>query len=71
MDLHIFIKIITKRGILSKFNNKQKNQRQQKDEDNKPIVVYEQEKSLIKNMLTKPWNLYIFRHSALTEKAKF
>ena len=22
-------------------------------------------------MLTKPWNLYVFRHSALTEKSKF
>ena len=24
----------------------------------------------IRNMLTKPWNLYIFRHSALTEKSQ-
>ncbi|MGE5634760.1 MAG: hypothetical protein ACM3VV_05970 [Deltaproteobacteria bacterium] len=28
------------------------------------------DKSWIKNMLTKPWNLYIFRHSSLTEKSK-
>lgn len=49
---------------------KPKNQRQQKDEDNKSIVVSEQEKSFIKNMLTKPWNLYIFRHSSLTEKSQ-
>ena len=27
-------------------------------------------KSYIKNLLTKPWNLYIFRHSALTQKSK-
>jgi integrase len=29
------------------------------------------EKALIKNMLTKPWNLYVIRHSALTEKSQF
>ena len=28
------------------------------------------DKAFIKNVLTKPWNLYIFRHSALTEKSK-
>jgi integrase len=33
-------------------------------------TVPEGEKSLIRNMLTKPWNLYIFRHSALTEKSQ-
>jgi integrase len=32
-------------------------------------TVPEPDKSLIKNMLTKPWNLYVFRHSALTEKS--
>lgn len=31
--------------------------------------VPEADKSFIRNMLTKPWNLYIFRHSALTEKS--
>jgi len=30
--------------------------------------IPEPDKSLIRNMLTKPWNLYVFRHSALTEK---
>jgi integrase len=30
--------------------------------------VPDPDKSFIRNMLTKPWNLYIFRHSALTEK---
>ena len=30
----------------------------------------EADKAYIKNMLTKPWNLYIFRHSALTEKSQ-
>ena len=29
------------------------------------------DKDLIQHMLTKPWNLYIFRHSALTEKARY
>jgi integrase len=33
-------------------------------------TIPEPDKSLIKNMLTKPWNLYIFRHSALTEKSQ-
>ncbi|MGZ5471535.1 MAG: tyrosine-type recombinase/integrase, partial [Nitrososphaeraceae archaeon] len=28
------------------------------------------DKSYIKNMLTKPWNLYVLRHSALTQKSK-
>jgi hypothetical protein len=28
------------------------------------------DKSYIKTMLTKPWNLYVFRHSALTEKSQ-
>lgn len=32
--------------------------------------VPEADKSLIRNMLTKPWNLYVFRHSALTEKSQ-
>lgn len=28
------------------------------------------DKALMRNMLTKPWNLYVFRHSALTEKSQ-
>ncbi len=28
------------------------------------------DKDLIRNMLSKPWNLYVFRHSALTEKSQ-
>ena len=32
--------------------------------------IPEPDKSLIRNMLTKPWNLYVFRHSALTEKSQ-
>lgn len=36
--------------------------------DNSSIPV--PDKSWIKNMLTKPWNLYIFRHFSLTEKSK-
>ena len=28
------------------------------------------DKSHIKNLISKPWNLYIFRHSALTQKSK-
>ncbi len=33
-------------------------------------TVSEYDKSLIRNMLTKPWNLYVYRHSALTEKSQ-
>ena len=33
------------------------------------IAIPEYDKSLIRNMLTKPWNLYVYRHSALTEKS--
>lgn len=36
------------------------------DESNIPDA----DKAFIRNMLTKPWNLYIFRHSALTEKSQ-
>ena len=34
-------------------------------------TIPDYDKELIKNMLTKPWNLYVFRHSALTEKSQF
>lgn len=33
-------------------------------------TVIDVEKAFIRNMLTKPWNLYVFRHSALTEKSQ-
>jgi hypothetical protein len=32
-------------------------------------TISEVDKAFIRNMLTKPWSLYIFRHSALTEKS--
>jgi hypothetical protein len=32
--------------------------------------VAEADKAVIRNMLTKPWNLYVFRHSALIEKSQ-
>jgi integrase len=32
-------------------------------------TVPEYDKAVIRNMLTKPWNLYVFRHSSLTEKS--
>ena len=32
-------------------------------------TVPEADKSFIRNMLTKPWTLYVFKHSALTEKS--
>ncbi len=33
-------------------------------------TISEGDRAHIKNLLTKPWNLYIFRHTALTEKSK-
>ena len=33
-------------------------------------TISEVDKAYIKNMLTKPWNLYIFRHGSLTEKSQ-
>jgi integrase len=36
----------------------------------KDETVSLRDKSYIKTMLMKPWNLYIFRHSALTEKSQ-
>ena len=36
----------------------------------KDETIPENDKSYIKNMLTKPWNLYVLRHSALTQKSK-
>jgi hypothetical protein len=35
------------------------------------ISIPDADKALIRNMLTKPWNLHIYRHSALTEKSQF
>lgn len=36
----------------------------------KDKMVPEEDKEVIRSMLSKPWNLYIFRHSALTEKSQ-
>jgi integrase len=33
-------------------------------------LVPDRDKAYIKNLVTKPWNLYIFRHSALTQKSQ-
>ncbi len=54
-------------GLLKRYKNQYCNLFHKLLEDKK---VPEVEKSYIRNMLTKPWNLYIFRHSALTEKSK-
>jgi hypothetical protein len=32
--------------------------------------VPDRDKAHIRNLLTKPWNLYVFRHSALTQKSQ-
>ena len=34
-------------------------------------AVSESDKSIIRFMLTEPWNLYVFRHSSLTEKSTY
>jgi len=33
--------------------------------------MHDADKAFIRNMLTKPWNLYVFRHGALTVKSQF
>lgn len=38
--------------------------------DDSCSTVPEADKAVIRNMLTKPWNLYVYRHSALTEKSQ-
>ncbi len=35
------------------------------------IQVEDRDKAIIKNLITKPWNLYVWRHSALTKKSQF
>ncbi|HKO63782.1 MAG TPA: hypothetical protein VJU13_01145 [Candidatus Nitrosocosmicus sp.] len=35
------------------------------------IEVATSDKAIIRNLLTKPWNLYVLRHSALTKKSQF
>lgn len=35
------------------------------------IQVDISDKAIIRNLLTKPWNLYVLRHSALTKKSQF
>jgi hypothetical protein len=54
-------------GLLKRYKNQYYNLFRKLSEDNK---VPEVDKAYMRNMLTKPWNLYIFRHSALTEKSK-
>jgi integrase len=33
--------------------------------------IHEADKAIIRDLLTKPWNIYILRHSALTEKSQY
>jgi integrase len=42
----------------------------QGDGDECSSTVPEADKAIIRNMLIKPWNLYVYRHSALTEKSQ-
>jgi len=53
-------------GLLKRYKNQYYNLFRKLLEDKK---VPEVDKSYIRNMLTKPFNLYILRHSALTEKS--
>ena len=39
--------------------------------DSSTIQVDISDKAIIRNLLTKPWNLYVLRHSALTKKSQF
>lgn len=39
--------------------------------DSSTINTDVSDKAIIRNLLTKPWNLYVLRHSALTKKSQF
>lgn len=54
-------------GLLKRYKNQYFNLFRKLSDDKK---VPEVDKAYIKNFITKPWNLYIIRHSALTEKSK-
>ncbi len=64
-------------GLLKRYKNKYNrffrkllDSNHNNDDKTTTTTIPESDKSHIRNMLTKPWNLYIFRHSALTEKSR-
>ncbi|MDP9290505.1 MAG: tyrosine-type recombinase/integrase [Thermoproteota archaeon] len=59
---------LTRDGLLKRYEEQYRNRYFHNLLDKS--YVPERDKAYIRNMLTKPWNLYVFRHSALTQKSK-
>lgn len=59
---------LTRDGLLKKYEEHYRDRYFQKLTTNPSMP--DGDKAHIKNLLTKPWNLYIFRHSALTQKSQ-
>jgi integrase/recombinase XerD len=59
---------LTYEGLASRYEYYKKRYFPSLLEDN---IIPEADKAIIRNLLTKPWNLYILRHSALTEKSQY
>ncbi len=59
---------LTRDGLLKRYEEQYRNRYFHNLLDKS--YVPERDKAFIRNLLTKPWNLYVFRHSALTQKSK-
>jgi integrase len=62
---------LTYEGLASRCTYYEKNYYPSLLSDSSTIQVDVPDKAIIRNLLTKPWNLYILRHSALTKKSQF
>lgn len=74
-DSYIFIikngSRLTYEGLASRCTYYEKNFYKSLLSDSSTIHVPVSDKAIIGNLLTKPWNLYVLRHSALTKKSQF
>lgn len=59
---------LTRDGLLKKYADYYRNRYFQRLIGNP--TVPERDRAYLRNLITKPWNLYIFRHSALTQKSQ-
>lgn len=73
-DSYIFIikngSRLTYEGLASRCTFYEKNYYPGLLSDSSTIEVDTPDKAIIRNLLTKPWNLYVLRHSALTKKSQ-
>lgn len=74
-DSYIFIikngARLTYEGLASRCTYYEKNYYPSLLSESSTIQVDVSDKAIIRNLLTKPWNLYVLRHSALTKKSQF